>query len=121
MRSQSLEFLDNVLRESVRQPVMAVFDDLELEQRMNVAVELFSLPVATRTATLEALLEDTQDGDESATWLAAAAIETVRSERLLPLYPTLQRMAVAAIDPLLVETAAWAIEHEDLHRSAAES
>ncbi len=107
-RGRALEYLDNVLGGVTRRPVMAVVDDLPLEARLASGERLFGLRVRDRTLTLRSLVEEVQEGDESAPWLAAAAVHTIRERGVDDLRSKLAHWAQSATDPLVRETAIWA-------------
>ena len=117
-RMRAAEFLDNVLPETLRAPVMTLIDDLPRSERLALLEGLFSTRPGEAAATLHELLSDPEPGDESSSWIAAAAVERVCSERLSELYPRVAALAAESVDELVRETASWALARTSGRRLA---
>ncbi|HVS15902.1 MAG TPA: Npt1/Npt2 family nucleotide transporter [Thermoanaerobaculia bacterium] len=107
-RLRAVEFLDNVLPESLRPAVMAVIDDMPVGERVERLRRLFELQPLDRQRALVELLGDPEAGDESSSWIVAATLEEVSRSRHRDLYPRLQELAADSADELVRETAQWA-------------
>ena len=105
LRAQAIEYLDNVLWDRLRRPVMAVVDDAPLTERLELAHRRYGLVVKNREATLRELLHAARD-DTNVTWLGAGALLMVAEARLRGLFPDVERL-VEEGSGLLGETASW--------------
>ncbi len=112
-RAHALEYLDNSIGPSIRQPVLAVLDDLPIERRLDEAHRLFSIEAAGRIETLRALISQAPAKDAMALWIGIAALEVVQRESIESLYPLLRETARDRRRPLLQETALWALRDPD--------
>lgn len=110
LRNHALEYLDNILTGSVRRPLLAVIDDVVLDERLRQAKRLFGLEPGRRERTLERIIGELPSGDADASWMVAAALHTVWADRVEPLYAAVRR-ATESEDPLIQETAMW-VERE---------
>ncbi|HVS66634.1 MAG TPA: hypothetical protein VMT85_24385, partial [Thermoanaerobaculia bacterium] len=90
--------------------IMTLIDDVPSRERIERLERLFpGRRTEPPAAALGELLCDPAPDDESASWIAAAALERVCSERLSELYPRVASLASESCDELVRETARWAL------------
>lgn len=108
-RMRAAEYLDNVLPETLRPMVMALIDDMPRSERTERLERLFATRGGDAVSTLGELLRDPAPGDESSSWITAAALERVCAQRLGQLYSRVSALASDSEDELVRETAHWAL------------
>ena len=108
-RGHALEYLDNSLRPSVQNHVLAVLDDLPLKRRLDEARRLFDIRSAEPTGTLRQLIESAQEEDPIALWIGRAAVNVLREDQVEELYPLLRAAAQQGGGTLMAETATLAL------------
>lgn len=104
LRSQALEYLDNVLEGELRDDLMLVFDELPEQRRVDEARRRFQIPARDNESALGWLL-DRASGHEAERWLAAAAAYRVGEERVSSLYPKVLALQHSEHSRLVQETA----------------
>lgn len=107
-RAHALEYLDNLLTGDTRQAVFAAIDDQPVRDKLRNAWRLYKLPVASRGSTLREILA-VEDFQEESGGLLIAALYAVHTDRATALYARVRRLARAAADPLVRETADWVL------------
>jgi ATP:ADP antiporter, AAA family len=107
-RTRAIEYLDNVLPESLRPAIMTIIDDTPVSERIEALRRHFGLGAVDRRRALGELLSDPEPGDESSSWIVAAALEQVSRERDRELDARLEELAAGSPDELVRETAQWA-------------
>ena len=105
LRARALEYLDNVLWDRLRRPVMAVVDDSQLTERLALAERRYGFVVRSREETLRGLLNAARE-DPNTTWLGAGALLLVAEARLRGLFPDVEGLVEDGTG-LLGETAHW--------------
>jgi AAA family ATP:ADP antiporter len=108
-RAHALEYLDNLLTGECRRAVFAAIDDQPVRDKLRNAWRLFQLPLASRRSTLRELLASDDEREEGG-GLMMAALYAVHTDRATGLYARVRRLARAAADPLVRETAAWVLQ-----------
>ncbi len=110
-RGHALEYLDTVLPPTLRRAVLAVIDDLPIDERLRLARRNLGIEVRSRTETLRELVTEPEPGDETSPWISAAAMQLVASGRESSLYQELAQLSKEDGEghPLLRETAQWAL------------
>ena len=106
LRSQALEYLDNVLEGELRDDLLLVFDDLPESRRLEEARRRFDLPAQDGESALGWLL-DRAAGHEAERWLAAAAAYRVGERRVVALYPKVLALQHNEHSRLVRETAEY--------------
>lgn len=106
LRSQVLEYLDNVLEGDLRDDLLLVFDDLPESQRVEEARRRFEIPAGDGVSALGWLL-DGAGGHEAERWLAAAAAYRVGERRVAALYPKVLALQHNEHSRLVRETAEY--------------
>jgi len=98
LRASALEFLDNLLKKSLRDHVLPLLEPIEEQEVVLAGRDLFGEPIATREEALAHLIA----GDDA--WLRACALYDLPEQS----NETLRRLALAAKedpDPIARETA----------------
>jgi hypothetical protein len=99
LRSNSIEFLDNVLKPELRQLLLPVLDSqVGIDARVRLANRLVGAPVETKEEAVEALLFSEDP------FLQACGAHAIGTFRMTALEPALNRW-LDARDPVLRETA----------------
>ena len=106
LRSQALEYLDNVLEGDLRDDLLLVFDDLPESRRIEQARRRFDIPARDSESALGWLL-DRAAGHEAERWLAAAAAYRVGERRVVALYPKVLALQHHEHSRLVRETAEY--------------
>jgi AAA family ATP:ADP antiporter len=101
-RTAAIEFLDNLLDKSLKPLILPLLEESSVDAQLAGARTLLGISVAAREDALRRLLQMPD------TWLKACALHEVGEKRVLALVDECRTLAAAA-DPLINETAAWAV------------
>ncbi len=107
-RGHALEYLDNTLSGETRRAVFAAIDAQPIADKLRRAAELFGTRRREFAAVFACHLERPVSEDADSSFLTAAALHGICTERLSSLYPEVRRLASEAEDPFVAETARWA-------------
>jgi hypothetical protein len=101
-RTAAIEFLDNVLEAHLKPVILPLLEESSPAALLERAKVLFGMETVSRNDGLRGLLE------EPDSWLKACALHEVGEKRIRELLDQC-RALVADGDPLIRETAAWAV------------
>lgn len=101
-RTAAIEFLDNLLDKTLKPMILPLLEESSVDAQLAGARNLLGIKVAAREDALRRLLELPD------VWLKACALHEVGEKRILALLSETRGLSANA-DPLIHETAAWAI------------
>jgi AAA family ATP:ADP antiporter len=106
LRGHSLEYLENTLDADVRGHVFAAIGDLPLPEKLSEAERLYGVRVEPRNETIARIMRLQLDGASDDSFLVAAAVYTVLTDRIETLYKKVAALRSSS-DPFVRETADW--------------
>jgi hypothetical protein len=109
LRARALEYLDNTLTGALRRVVLEVIDDAPIEDKLRRAAQLFDLRLESVDETVTRLLATEPNGDPQGVVPVVGAILAVVTGGLFALRPVVEELAERSEEPLIRETAGWAL------------
>jgi AAA family ATP:ADP antiporter len=109
LRGHTLEYLDNALSGEIRRHVFAVIGDAPLAEKLADAERQYGIRVKSKPATLRRLLKTRLDGTTDDSYLVAAALHLVFSDKIQDLQGGVAELQDSP-DPFVRETAEWVSE-----------
>jgi AAA family ATP:ADP antiporter len=106
LRGHTLEYLDNALGGEIRRHVFAVIGDAPLAEKLAEAERQYNIHIKSKSETLQRLLRTQLDGTSDDSFLVAAALHQVFSDRIQSLYKEVSKL-MSSPDPFVRETAGW--------------
>jgi AAA family ATP:ADP antiporter len=101
-RTSAIEFLDNLLQKDVKATILPLLEESSTETLLDRASRIFKLRAPSREESLRTLLQNND------TWLKACALYEVGEKRIAE-FLDVCRLMTADRDPLIQETATWAV------------
>ncbi|HYK90857.1 MAG TPA: Npt1/Npt2 family nucleotide transporter [Acidobacteriota bacterium] len=110
MRSSAIEFLDNVLSNSLKSIILPLLEEESTERLLGRASRLFGVGIPDREDALHTILRQPDS------WLKACALHTIGADRIAGLTDLCRQMAEDT-NPLIRETADWAAKMAGLTKA----
>jgi hypothetical protein len=102
-RISAIEFLDNLLRQDLKSIILPLIEESSVERLIDNASRIFGIHTQSRKEALTMILEQRD------VWLRACALHEIGATRMPQLIDLCREMA-AEDDPLIRETAEWAMK-----------
>lgn len=109
LRARALEYLDNTLSGSLRRVVLEVIDDAPIEDKLRRAAQLLDLRLESVEETVTRLLSSEPNDDPQGIAPVVGAILAAVTGGLNVLRPVVEQLAAGSEDPVIRETAGWAL------------
>jgi hypothetical protein len=114
LQARSLEFLDNTLESQIKQEILGVIDDSPFAEKLQRGAREYGLRVVAKADLLDTFLRPEGEPESDTAALAAAALYAVHQERVPGLENGIRRVAAAAVDPFVGETASWIMQRLEI-------
>jgi len=109
LRARALEYLDNTLSGSLRRMILEVIDDAPIDDKLRRAAQLLDIRLDSVEETVGRLLATEPNQDPQGVAPVVGSILAAVTGGLSALRPAVEHLAETSEDPLVRETAGWAL------------